>query len=498
MRNIIENCPPIRTMRSRAAAPLLIAALAASASAPASAPASASASAFRARSRARSRARARARARAAAFATPLPQLQPSGRGRRRGSGEVGASAGAGAGAGAGDTVGLGHPSSPPLLSVEERAEALRSLLDGAGLLPDADGLPAAPDELGRGFCNWVYRAELAGSGNDGAVVVVKVFSPLARVRVDRAVLGSVDVLASGAGIGPRILHRGPDGIVMSLVDGSVLTEQMVHDEAEGGGRGELLCRSIGAALAGLHCSPLPGEFGPSSPESESEGGGSGGNNMLWTTLDRMLGYVADADDASGFGSIPSAVLEAGWSHRALSEEVREMRDALEPLGLTSVLCHGDFKPSNIILGRRTGGGKGEEVVVIDYELSGPGYRGYDFCKLFRTGQAEQSRRNMRAFAEAYLGLLAEPGGAQEETIPPSKAEIDAVLAEMELFEPLTWLEAGIFFLFAARGDPSDQDKWVALALDRLGHYARSKDAFWSDGRLQRYKDAMQQMCSSAR
>ena len=94
--------------------------------------------------------------------------------------------------------------------------------------------------------------------------------------------------------------------------------------------------------------------------------------------------------------------------------------------------------------------------------------------------------------------LAEPGGAQEETIPPSKAEIDAVLAEMELFEPLTWLEAGIFFLFAARGDPSDQDKWVALALDRLGHYARSKDAFWSDGRLQRYKDAMQQMCSSAR
>ena len=105
---------------------------------------------------------------------------------------------------------------------------------------------------------------------------------------------------------------------------------------------------------------------------------------------------------------------------------------------------------------------------------------------------------MRAFAEAYLGLLAEPGGAQEETIPPSKAEIDAVLAEMELFEPLTWLEAGIFFLFAARGDPSDQDKWVALALDRLGHYARSKDAFWSDGRLQRYKDAMQQMCSSAR
>ena len=69
------------------------------------------------------------------------------------------------------------------------------------------------------------------------------------------------------------------------------------------------------------------------------------------------------------------------------------------------------------------------------------------------------------------------GGDESSSTTIGSAQIEQVLAEMKLFEPLTWLEAGIFFLFAAKGDPTQLDRWEELALNRLDNYSASKDRF---------------------
>lgn len=53
-----------------------------------------------------------------------------------------------------------------------------------------------------------------------------------------------------------------------------------------------------------------------------------------------------------------------------------------------VLCHGDLKPSNVMVE------EGEKSVkLIDFELSGVGWRGFDLYKMFRTG-GEGREENM--------------------------------------------------------------------------------------------------------
>jgi thiamine kinase-like enzyme len=374
----------------------------------------------------------------------------------------------------------------------DRRQLLRQLLEDAKLLHagagDDDPVSAKESRpfdvgydcqtLGRGFCNWVYRVTpTAAPTKDGpaaaAAVVVKVFSDLARVRVPDDVLGSIDVLASDHDIGPRVLHRGRNGIVMEHIDRAVLTEEDVHGMTKRDGL--MLCEAIGSKLARLHSTPIPSNL-PMVKEVD---------NMLWKTLQAMLDFVGD--DAP----IPPAVLKSGWTHDRLRQEVQSMRQQLDALDLPVVLCHGDFKPSNILVidyhissdGRKIG-----DVVLIDYELSGPGYRGFDFYKLFRTANsAVQNDENMVAFVRSYL--RSEQSLDSQSSSAIDSATVDRVLSEMKLFEPLTWLEAGIFFLFAAKGDPTQVERWENLALDRFDNFDASKSRF--EANLEEYMKAQE-------
>ena len=110
--------------------------------------------------------------------------------------------------------------------------------------------------------------------------MVKIFSDLAKVRVPEPVLGSIDVLASDAGIGPMVMHRGRNGIVMKHIDGQVLTEEDVH-----GSDRRILCEKIGIKLAQLHATSLPSNLLAEVASVEEED-----NNMLWRTLDVMLDF----------------------------------------------------------------------------------------------------------------------------------------------------------------------------------------------------------------
>ena len=108
--------------------------------------------------------------------------------------------------------------------------------------------------------------------------------------------------------------------------------------------------------------------------------------------------------------------------------------------------------------------------LIRTQLSGVGWRGFDLYKMFRTGQDSRDS-NMVDFCTSYLADDAAAAGAEEAKL---------LVEEAKLFEPVTWLEAGVFFLFAiGEGreglEGAENEQWEAdmeaLARDRLGEYA---------------------------
>ena len=147
-----------------------------------------------------------------------------------------------------------------------------------------------------------------------------------------------------------------------------------------------------------------------------------------------------------------------------------MRRRCDALNLPLVYGHGDLKPSNVMECAAAAGG----VCFIDLELAGDHYRGYDLFKLFRTSE-QMSRANLRAFLRDYLAATAaaddDEGRAGAEAPASAKSaksarsakssaalesslRLDELQAETYASEPLSWLEAAVFFLFAIREYPS--------------------------------------------
>jgi len=367
-------------------------------------------------------------------------------------------------------------------------EALARLLAGAGL-PD-DG---AITELSAGFCNWVYRVDYpAPTGS----VVAKLFSPLARLRLSPAMRGMGDARAAAEGLGPRLHYLSTEGLVVDFVQGAELTEGDIHADAALRPR---LLGTIASHLAQLHSLRLPhtrmpaagaagsaaalasaavarheADAATSAEAAAGGGGGSGGGGgggeaaeavALWAFIRKMLAHIRSAPE--------SAVASAGIPLAAVEAEVARMRERFGELQLPVVLGHGDLKPSNVMAGADAPPpGADEAVSFIDFELAGAHYRGYDLYKLFRTS-GELSQPNLRAFLRAYLDEvrgacdLSDDGGASREL------ELDEVQAETYAAEPLTWLEAAVFFLFAIRQFPDEAPTWAPLAAQRWERCAAS-------------------------
>ena len=125
---------------------------------------------------------------------------------------------------------------------------------------------------------------------------------------------------------------------------------------------------------------------------------------------------------------------------------------------------------------------GDCVCFIDFELAGAHYRGYDLFKLFRTS-GEMSHLALRDFLRCYARCLAPPGsparGARADA--RSALELDELLAETYAAEPLTWLEAAIFFLFACAEYPAEAERWAPLAEQRWQRYLVSAHLVDDDG-----------------
>merc|ERR1719356_2390477 len=90
---------------------------------------------------------------------------------------------------------------------------------------------------------------------------------------------------------------------------------------------------------------------------------------------------------------------------AILTEISAAREALERKDTKLVLAHGDFKPSNVMR-------DGDQVVIIDFELAGPNYRGFDLMKVFRTS-LPMSEDCMRTFFRSYAEALDQRSGPPE-------------------------------------------------------------------------------------
>merc|ERR1719323_2710117 len=220
-----------------------------------------------------------------------------------------------------------------------------------------------------GFANHVWAT--SRSGQD---VVVKCYTELAYLRVDAEAIGCVDKLAGERGAGPRVLFSNPQGLIMERVDGRTLEEIDMH---KGHGR---LMDLVARAIASLHQLPVPTVCG-SSP-------------MVWRTIDKMIETAKRRPELWPQG-MPSS--------DEVCREIVASRQLLEVENFPVVLCHGDFKPSNVILNA------GEEsVTIIDHELAGPNYRGFDLMKIFRT-DSQTCSSSMRMFFQSYLKSTGQPG-----------------------------------------------------------------------------------------
>jgi hypothetical protein len=189
-------------------------------------------------------------------------------------------------------------------------------------------------------------------------VVVKLFSPLAKLRLEPPMRGLGDELAGEAGLGPRLLFRSADGLVTTFVEGDTLSEVDMHAIASE------TPQLIAPRLAALHALPPPAAQ-------------AGGPPVLWRFIESMLEHT------------DSKALPPSVSFDRLCAEVARMRERCDVLQLPVVHGHGDLKPSNIM--RRppeatahllmheallTAGRKAvDQICFIDFELSGLHYRG---------------------------------------------------------------------------------------------------------------------------
>lgn len=286
------------------------------------------------------------------------------------------------------------------------------------------------EELSSGFCNSVYLVKAEQDRQ-----VVKLYSELSLLRTEPRQRGVIDEQVRNAGLGPAVRFNTSEGISHTFVSGRILEENDMHTR-----------RDIGVAAAKLvakfHALPIPLEFDANEP-------------LVWKWLRVMLGQIGKSNRLE---VLPKTVNLAD-----LRSEADRMEHFLRTRQKSIVLAHGDLKPSNIMLVQEDP----VELQLIDLELAGPNYRGFDLMKLFRTSPESF---NASCFAD-FLAVYCESAGLGESVM----REIEV---ETRVFEPLTWLEAAVFFallLVTEAMEEEERNTWEKLLIDRWERYLFSAE-----------------------
>lgn len=100
--------------------------------------------------------------------------------------------------------------------------------------------------------------------------------------------------------------------------------------------------------------------------------------------------------------------------------------------------------------------------LIDIDLAGPNYRGFDSMKLFRTSEKLFYDAALLSFLDSY-----------HRRAELSKFTVSELFYEAQMCEVLTWLEAALFFATLSTMD-TETERNAALFHDRWSHYRRTR------------------------
>lgn len=300
--------------------------------------------------------------------------------------------------------------------------------EGSNMLSVIEDSSTSPSSLWEpylesgGFCNHLYK-------HRNEKKMLKLYSELALKRMELSgfKVGELDIQMGKAGLGPTIYNTTKTHMIMEQLQGSVLTQQALCQPNI-----ESMLDAVSKTLAKLHCLPTKNN-----------------ENMLWKCCHMFLDKLDQYGETELF--------------QFYSEQIHFQQQKLDQLKLPTVLGHGDFKPSNIIMIENT-----NEAKLVDWETCGCHYRAYDLSKLFRsitTGTEgkgnSQVVTNQRLFLKQYCQYIANDNASQ--------CGPEQVLLESKLLLPMTWLEAAMFFHCKS----FTEKEYDTLAKDRLQHYQES-------------------------
>jgi thiamine kinase-like enzyme len=250
-----------------------------------------------------------------------------------------------------------------------------------------------------GYCNEVFEVER----NDSSRAIVKVYSNASKMRVEPDERGKFDVLLSTLGISPDVIATSELGIAHQFIIGNPMAEMDIHSDAK-------FSKKLAHIISKLH------------RENQMDYKGSE-RCLVWKWIDLMLQEI---EDSTKWQELPSYV-----DYEILREEVRMNRSIIEEANFPTTLTHGDLKPSNIMIL------EDDSLKLIDLELSGLNYRGFDLMKLYRADCEFFSEESFFRFLYEYH---ADCNPLNKERTNNIRGEVEQLALECRIFEPLTWLE----------------------------------------------------------
>ncbi|GAB5355982.1 hypothetical protein AAMO2058_000251900 [Amorphochlora amoebiformis] len=368
-------------------------------------------------------------------------------------------------------------------STKPPKERLRILLEKSQNFPESkilDSVVKNATQLSQGFCNYVWLINRPSDEklNSSSRVVAKVYSALHSLRTDRETWGAVDRLASDCGLGPSVVFDNEIGIIHDFLPGRVLEDKDMLKSSP-------TLVPLAQKLSRLHSTDIPSVYSSREP-------------LIWDFLTRMLDEIVRRETHYKPHQKHPQENQSRYiflSSNVLRREIEICKKILRPHHFPSVLAHGDCKPANAMttlsepiplpsepkslpsepksLSKESNvSTEANSVYLIDFELSGPNYRGYDIMKLFRKLPGPERDEAMREFLNVYI-----------EESGPGVPDVEDLMRECEMLEPLTWLEAVVFFALVLHIKPDQETEWVSLGRSRWQNYLKAKQKMLDHHRL---------------
>lgn len=277
------------------------------------------------------------------------------------------------------------------------------------------------EEVSRGFCNSVYKVQ----NNKENPVIVKLFSPLTKLRQTyKQQEAEFDRYLGDKGLAPRVISCTTDLLVTEYISGRTLLESDILESKK-------LRYKVSELLVSLHkikCDSIP-------------------TPLIWVWLFKLIEELKVVENLPNFISVED-----------LEKAVKEMHQIFKDSKMSIGICHGDLKPSNMMISDEN------KLLLIDLDLSGPNYYGFDVMKIFRTSEYTTSVKKeeiLKEFIKNYCELYA------------GNLSPKAMYAEAKMCEPLTWLEAALFFSLSIALDGSGDEKH-GLFVNRWENYLKTR------------------------